>query len=63
MQPRKRNTDLWALRGFMEEAELVLGLRGSRFEGNYRIWMCGCGGKMATSGRRFTLGKGKGERA
>lgn len=47
----------------MEEAELVLGLRGSRFEGNYRIWMCGCGGKMATSGRRFTLGKGKGERA
>lgn len=38
MQPGKRNTDLWALGGFMEEAELVLGLRGSRFEGNYRIW-------------------------
>lgn len=31
-------------------------------QGNCRIWMWGCVGKMATAGR-FTLGKGKGERA
>lgn len=64
MHPGKRNTDLWTLGNFMEEVVLVLGLRGSRLElgleENYRVWMCGCDGKMAPSGM-FILGKGKRE--
>lgn len=54
------------IRGLYGRGSIDSGLEKIRLklslEGNCRIWMWGCVGKMITAGR-FTLGKGKGKKA